>query len=148
MRLTRNLILGITASAIAATAAFAASMHEDREKMMKDMAGKAGVLFGMAQGKAPYDAAAATAAATELLALAKTDYQPLFPEGDTEGEGNRALPAIWEQPDEFKADHEALIAAAEGVAAVAGNGLDALKGAVGPLGGACGDCHKTFRKPE
>jgi cytochrome c556 len=145
MSMTPKLLLGIAGGMLAATAVFAASMHDDRSALMKSMGGKAGPLFGMMQEKMPYDAAVATAAAQELAAIAKTDFAPLFPEGDTEG---RALPIIWEQWDDFNAKHDALIAATETLAAEAGNGLDALKAAIGPVGAACGACHEVYRKPE
>jgi cytochrome c556 len=143
-----KLVLGIAAGALAATAVFAASMHAERETAMKAQGAAGGPLFAMASGKAPYDAAAATTAAEAFLAATKWDPVALFPEGDVEGEGNRALPAIWENFDDFTAEHDALVAAAETLAVEAGKGLDQLKAALGPVGESCNSCHETYRKPE
>lgn len=105
-------------------------------------------LGGMAQGKIPYDATAATAAAGNIAALAHMDWTAYWVPGSEAGtiEGSRALPAIWTSMDDFNAKHMALADAADGVAAAAGTGLDALKASLGPLGGACGDCHKAYRQ--
>jgi cytochrome c556 len=73
------------------------------------------------------------------------DPKVLFPEGSVEG---RALPAIWENFDDFNAKHEALVAAATTMTEEAGKGLDQLKAAIGPIGAACGACHELYRKPE
>lgn len=130
---------------LAATAAFAQSMHDKREEVMKAQGAQIGVLAGMAQEKAPYDAAAATAAATKLAEIAAWDAEELFPQGDATG---RALPAIWENWDDFQAKHEALVTASATMATEAGKGLDALKAAIGPIGAACGGCHQAYRKAE
>ena len=42
----------------------------------------------------------------------------------------------------------ALAAAADAMAAAAGNGLDSLRGAMNGLGGACAACHKAYRQPQ
>ena len=39
----------------------------------------------------------------------------------------------------------ALISAADDMQAAAGDGLDALRGAIGPVGKSCGGCHEDFR---
>jgi cytochrome c556 len=102
----------------------------------------------MAQEKAPYDAAAAKAAAEELAALAGQDWTPLFPAGSSDGADNRALPAIWENLEDFMIKHKDLIAATAALAPVAGTDLASLKAGFGPVGAACGACHKDYRKPE
>lgn len=106
-----------------------------------------GTLGGMAQEKIPYDAALATAAAGNLAAIAALDYYAYWPEGsgNDQMEDTKALPAIWQDPAGFEGAHEALITATAGLAAVAGDGLDALKAGFGPVGAACGDCHQNFR---
>jgi cytochrome c556 len=134
----------IAAASFAATAALSGA-HEDREATMKAQGAQAGILFGMAQEKVPYDAAAASAAAAALLEVSSWDPKVLFPEGSVEG---RALPAIWENFDDFNAKHEALVAAATTMTEEAGKGLDQLKAAIGPIGAACGACHERYRKPE
>lgn len=105
-----------------------------------------GTLGGMAQDKIPYDAAAATAAANNLAAMANMDQTGYWIEGsDSSVEGSRAKPEIWTNADDFTEKTAALATASTALAAVAGDDLDALKGAFGPVGGACGACHKAYR---
>ena len=59
----------------------------------------------------------------------------------------RALPAIWENFPDVGAKAGALVEAATAMEAAAGEGLDALRGAMGPLGGACAACHESYRAP-
>lgn len=148
MRLSRFVLTAAILGAFTSGMALSDTPHQMRETLMKGMSGKLAILGAMVQGKAPYDAAAATTAATELAALAAQDVVPLFPEGSAEGDGNRALPAIWNNMDDFLAKHTVLTKAAADLAPVAGNGLDALKAGFGPVGGACAACHKEYRAPE
>lgn len=72
----------------------------------------------------------------------------LFPAGSGEGKTN-ALPAIWEKPGDFEKAWMALKAASANFSKVAAGGDMAATGAaMGPVGQACGDCHKTFRKKQ
>jgi len=109
-----------------------------------------GVLGAMAQDKMPYDAGMASAAASNLAAIAGLDQSQYWVVGSEAGavEGSRALPAIWEQPEAFLQAQAGLLTAATALAGEAGNGLDALKTGFGPVGGACGDCHRTYRQTE
>jgi cytochrome c556 len=107
------------------------------------------VLGNMAQDKTPYDAGAATAAANNLAALAALSQAGYWPQGSDSAsvEGSRALPAIWETYPAIVEKAAALSDAAAALAIVAGNDLDSLKAAIGPVGAACGGCHKAFRQP-
>ena len=60
----------------------------------------------------------------------------------------RALPDLWENQDDVMKKAAALSEAAAAMEMAAGTSLEALQGAMGPLGGACGGCHKTYRAPE
>jgi cytochrome c556 len=60
----------------------------------------------------------------------------------------RALPAIWEKPDDFHQHFEDLRAAVDTLAAEAGNGQEAFVAAMAPVGKACGDCHESFRQKQ
>jgi cytochrome c556 len=106
------------------------------------------ILGAMAQDKVPYDAEAASVAAADLLALttlSQTGYWPQGSDNVSVPEGTRALPAIWETYPAILEKATALNTAATAMAAAAGTDLDSLKAAMGPLGGACGSCHETFR---
>lgn len=119
-----------------------------RQGHMQVMALNIGVLGGMARGNTDYDAEAAQAAADNLVTMGNISQRFYWPEGtDSESiEGTRALPVLW-------ADQAALFEiagrfgpATEGLAAVAGDGLDAMRAALGPVGAVCGDCHDGFRE--
>ncbi|MEY8880882.1 cytochrome c [Donghicola sp. XS_ASV15] len=107
-----------------------------------------GTVGAMAQGKMDYDAEAASAAAADMVALTKYTMSDLFAPGtssdDVPGE-TRALPAIWEDMSGFQAAGEDFTAALMELNAVAGDGLDALRPAVGKLGGTCKACHDEYR---
>ena len=67
----------------------------------------------------------------------------LFPEGS---EGGDALPAIWEDSDDFSAKLEAFREASEAFKAAAAGGDRASAGAaLQQLGGACKGCHDDYR---
>ncbi len=121
-----------------------------RHAHMDLLAYNLGTLGGMAQDKIPYDATLASAAAANLAALSHMDWTSYWVAGSEAGmaEGSRALPAIWTGMEDFHAKQMAMATAADAMAAAAGTDLDALKAAMGPLGGACGDCHKTYRQPN
>ena len=101
------------------------------------------ILGNMAQGKADYDAAAAQAAADNLAAVSGMDVSAYWAEGTAEG--SRALPAIWENLDDFMAKNAAVNTAAVAMAAVAGTDLESLQTAMGDLGGTCSACHREYR---
>lgn len=108
-----------------------------------------GPLGNMAQDKIPYDAEVAAVAAANLAALASVDQAGYWVEGtDTSVEGSRAKAEIWTDTAGFEADQMDLVAASAALAAAAGNGLDQLKAAFGPVGGACGACHEAYRAPR
>jgi len=120
-----------------------------RQSVMQLYAFNLTTLGGMAQGKIDYDAAAASAAASNLAALSQMNQMAMWPGGsDNANDPNtRALPAIWENFPDVGAKAGALVEAATAMEAAAGEGLDALRGAMGPLGGACAACHESYRAP-
>lgn len=109
-----------------------------------------GQLGAMAKGDVEYDAAAATAAANNMVMLSQLDQSAMWPQGtDSESyDGSRALPAIWENFGDVAAKGKALNDAALVMQAAAGQDLDSLQGAMGALGGACSACHKAYRAPK
>lgn len=109
-----------------------------------------GVLVGMARGDRDYDADLAQVAADNLVTLSRIDQSLHWPEGTDSFalDGTRALPEIWDNLPDMIEKWEAFGAAAEGLAAEAGNGLDPMRAALGPLGASCSDCHDTYRQSE
>jgi len=73
----------------------------------------------------------------------------MWPQGSdnaTEGNAtNRALPKIWESFPDVIEKADALKQASAAMAAVAGNGLGELQGAMGDVGASCKGCHDDYR---
>lgn len=109
------------------------------------------LLGEMAKGAVEYDAAAASAAASNLTTLIKLDQSRYWPPGSDNqtlgDEATEALPKIWEADSKVGESAKAMAEAAANMEQAAGGGLDALRGAIGPLGKACTNCHETYRKP-
>ena len=120
---------------------------EEREAVLKLMKRNFGPLAGMAKEKIPYDAGLAQKNATHLANLVVM-MEDVFAT-DTRGSGveTEALDKIWEQPDKFAGKIDALVEAADELAAVAGD-ESALADAVGKVGKSCGSCHDDFREDD
>ncbi|MFW5642042.1 MAG: c-type cytochrome [Roseicyclus sp.] len=154
----QRLIALLTASAIGVSAIAPMAVAQDdlpfpvqaRQGQFTMMGLNIGVLVGMARGERDYDAAAAQAAADNLVAISTIDQSFHWPEGTDNASlsGTRALPAIWEDLPDVNAKWEAFGAAAEGLADVAGDGLEPMQAAIGPLGATCSDCHDSYRADE
>lgn len=151
----RKIIVALTlAAGVVATPAVAEGEFKfqigARQGQMKMIGLNMGVLGGMAQGKMAYDAAAASAAANNIVALASVDITSMYPAG-SDNEANfgetRATPAIFTDMAGFAAKYADLATGAAAMAAAAGGGLESLQGAMGGLGGACAGCHKAYRGP-
>jgi cytochrome c556 len=150
-------VFSAVAAVVAMTGLATAESHIDpaisggitaRQSHMRLYAHNLGILGAMAQDKAPYDATAAAAAASNLAALAALDQSGYWPMGSDNAaitEGTKALPAIWETYPAILEKATALSTATVTLAAAAGTDLDSLKAAFGPVGAACGSCHETFR---
>ena len=155
----RKVSIALAGAAIAVTVAGTSALADGhlekaisaRNAQMTLYSWNLGMLGGMAKGTVEYDAAKASAAAANLAALAAMNSQGMWPKGSDSAamQGKtRALPEIWSTYPAISEKGAALKEAAAKLAQVAGNGLDALKGGVGDVGKACGDCHKQFRMPK
>lgn len=120
---------------------------EARQGQFQIMALNLSVLGNMARGNTDYDAAQAQAAANNLVAISSLDQSFHWPAGtDNESiSGTRALPAIWENLPDVVSKWGDFGTASVALAAVAGDGLDAVRGAIGPVGASCGACHDVYR---
>lgn len=136
--------LALPQSALANEAAITA-----RKSQFQLFAFNLGVLGSMAQGRIDYDAEAAQAAADHLYHLTRYNHLAMWPaESDNANAANtRALPAIWDNLEDFVTRYEALQTGAEAMQAAAGTDLAALQGALGGVAGACSACHDNYRAP-
>jgi cytochrome c556 len=111
-----------------------------RQELMKTIGSNVKALGDMAGGKVAYDAAAAGAAKAALVAAAaeipaKFETQATDPDSEAKAE-------IWTGWDDFvkKAGALGTAAGAMDVASV-----ETIGAGMGAIGGACKDCHTTFR---
>lgn len=151
MRLiTLTAIAAFSALPIMATADAAEDAIEARHGYMKMLAINMGTLAGMAKGEIEYDEAAASKAAANIETLSGYTAADLFIEGTAEGEADDsdALPAIWENPDDFATKLADLGEAATGASDAVMGGQENLGPVVQKLGGACKACHDDYRKKD
>ena len=109
------------------------------------MAAHFGRVAGMASGKVPFDAKAAADNVAIVEEMAKLPWAA-FGEGTDKGD-TRAKAEIWSDAAKFKAaaDKRQSEVVKLSQAAKTGN-LEAIKAAVGGVGGSCKSCHDNFRK--
>lgn len=153
MQVPSKFTAALLVGALAATAALAQANPavNARKAHMQLYAHNLGVLGGMARGNIDYDAAAATAAAGNLVELAsidQTSYWVAGTDSDSLPDESRALPALFDNLDDVNAKRLELLAASEALAATAGDGLEAVQAGLGPVGAVCGACHEAYQKPR
>ena len=142
-----SLLLGMSAQAggHGANPAVAA-----RQGHMQIMSLNIGILGQMARGNTEYNAESAAAAASNLALLGMVNQMAYWPEGtDSDSiEGTRALPAIWENIGDVIRISQEYASTTAALSEVAGNGLDEMRAALGPVGATCGACHDDYRQPR
>jgi cytochrome c556 len=124
---------------------------EARQGQFKLFAAHLGQLVPMARGEVEYDAEAASAAAANLAAVASQSQEGyIWVEGtdNASAENTRALPAIWENMDDFAQKYTDLQTATLALRDAAGTDLAAMQGALGAVGNACSACHDDYRQPQ
>lgn len=152
MRLVAVLTLWVVSLSIALPA-LAASPQERaidaRQGMMHVRAFNLAPLIGMLKGDISYDAERASTLAHNLKAMLDMDMRSAWMKGtstDTYPDDTEALPAIWAPDSEF-ADHgQAFAKAVTQLAAVAGDGMDAMAPATKDVAHACKACHDDYRE--
>lgn len=137
-------VLAVVAIAVGITAVAAQSDPiATRRQTMKDVGAAAKAGAQMAKGDAPYDQAKAQQVFT-TFADAAAKMPTLFPDNSKTGGDTAALPAIWQNMDDFRAKFAKL--AADAKAALASvKDLDTFKAAFGGVTKNCGGCHETYR---
>ena len=112
-----------------------------RQNAMKAVGGHMGAIADIMRGKVAHVAHLQTHAnaLADLAAIAPA----LFPEGSAGGD---ALPAIWENAEDFQAKLDAFKEAADGFkAAAATSDMAQIGGALRSLGQSCKGCHDDYR---
>lgn len=154
MKITTLIVTAVLGLGV--TAALAQDLNEDQQRAVNARQAHMG-LYGfyltplgqMAQDRIAYDAAIATAAASNLAAMAAIDQAAFWVDGtDSSVEGSRARAEIWTDAEGYAQAQQSMVDATAALALVAGDGIDALKGAFGPVGQSCGACHQTYRAPS
>lgn len=129
----------------AGTAVFAAAMDPDvraRQEVMGMIGASMKKIGDMAQGKEAFDAPAAQAAFATIADNAAKVPTVFETEANNDPE-SEARDDVWMNWEDFVTKATALRTAAE-----AGTGVDspeALGAAMGPLAGACKDCHSNYK---
>ena len=111
-----------------------------QKDLMKSFGGAMKTLGGMASGDVAFDATAAEAAKATLV-TGSADIHVKFEKAGNDP-ASEAKPEIWTNWDDFVKKADALNAAATALDATSADGIKAGMGAVG---GACKDCHTTYR---
>ena len=106
-----------------------------------------GPLVAVAQGKAPYNAAAVQRNAGFLDNLSRMAWDTFDP--STKGEKTRALPVIYENNAKFKEYANRLENETSKLVTLSRSGDEAaVKAQIGAVGKVCGSCHDDFRQKQ
>ena len=146
----RHLFLAALAGAVALPAAAQFQKPEDAVKYRQSAFTVMGTHFArlgaMANGKLPFDAAAAVANADIVAMMSRLPFTA-FGEGTDLVQGTRAKPEVWSEADKFKAAASKMQEEAAKLQAVAkGGNLDQIKAQFGATGQSCKACHDRFRE--
>jgi cytochrome c556 len=156
--MTKRLLTLLAAATIAASGVSTTAVAQDdlpfpvqaRQGQFKMLGLNMGVLVAMARGEREYDAGAAQAAADNVVTISNIDQSFHWPEGTDNMTvvGTLALPEIWDNLPDVLAKWEAFGAAAEGLAAVASDGREAMAAQIGPTFASCNACHDLYQASE
>ena len=116
------------------------SGYVERSKLMQNIRLEFSILARMSREKIEFDESLATSARLNLLKFAAST--PAVFEDDDLPINSEALPAIWENWDDFLSKSEDLEFALEGIDT---STLVDLRGSLGNVGAACGSCHQKYR---
>jgi cytochrome c556 len=106
-----------------------------------------GPLYGMGQGRVPYNAQIVQRNAGYLDVLSKMPWDGFDP--STKGEKSRARPEVYSDQAKFKEAAERLQSEATKLVQVSKSGDEnAVKAQIGAVDKACGSCHDNFREKQ
>lgn len=141
-----SLLLAAAGIVAAAPAAAQFAKSEDaihyRQSAMFLQGQHFGRVAAMANGRVPFDAAAAASNAELVASISRLPWAGFGPGT----EGGKAKPEIWKEQAKFKELGDKLQADTEKLAAAAkGGNLDAIKAQVAATGETCKACHDAYR---
>ena len=150
MKLAIPLALAAAATFTAVPASAQFAKPEDavkyRQSAMFVMSQHVGRIGAMANGRVPYDAAAAVQNAEVVAEMAKLPWAAFGP-GTDKVTPTRAKPEVWTEQAKFKEHNEKLMGeTGKLLAAAKTNSLDNLKVAFGSTANTCKGCHDAYRK--
>ncbi|MEY4871646.1 MAG: hypothetical protein RLZZ563_976 [Pseudomonadota bacterium] len=141
---TKALVAGFMMVAGVAIAAEATDPTVKARQELMDVIGmNTGILGKMAGGETAFDAAAAEAAKTAIAGAAAEIAAKFEPQA--EDPKSTAKPDVWTNWEDFVKKGDALKAAAEALDATT---IEGVQAGMGGVGGACKDCHTTYRIPS
>jgi len=145
--------LALVLGASITTAAFAQVKPEllvkQRQAAMTLQLKYLGPLFGMMQGKMPFDAQIVARNAGYLNVLDNMAWDGFAESTKDTSAKTRALPAIWAEPDKFKKASENFQAAVSQLVEASKSGDEGkMKAAIGGVGKSCNACHDDFREKQ
>ena len=149
MKVFATLALSLTALAYAAPAAAQFQKSDDaiqyRQSALFVMGQHFGRIGAMANGKAPFDAAAAQENADIVVMMGKLPFAGFGP-GTDKGRNTKAKPEIWTEQPKFNDLAEKMQAETVKLAAAAKTGeIDKIKTAFGNTAQSCKACHDNYR---
>jgi cytochrome c556 len=116
-----------------------------RKASFQVMAAHFGRIGAMAQGRVPFDGAAAAANADVVVFMSKLPYAG-FVEGTSGTEKGAPKANVWSERAKFDSEAKKMQDAVTALAAAArSNNLDQVKAAFGTAAGTCKSCHDDFR---
>jgi cytochrome c556 len=142
-------VLAVAGLSAALPAAAQFQKPEDAVKYRQSAFSVMGTHFGrlgaMANGRVPFDAAAAQANADIVFTMSRLPW-PAFAEGTNVG-NTKAKPEVWTEGDKYRAAAQKLQEETGKlqVAARSGN-LDQIRAAFGATAQSCKACHDNYRK--
>jgi cytochrome c556 len=117
-----------------------------RQKIMTSQSASMGAINDILKNKLPYaeHIAAHARDIAAMSALVKDAFKKEIAAGKTDAKAE-----IWKEWEKFVASAEAVANESSKLASVAQSGnMEAVGEQVKKVGGACGDCHKPYRKPK
>jgi cytochrome c556 len=150
MKFAISLVLAAAAAGTAIPASAQFAKPEDAVKYRQGalfvMAQHFGRIGAMANGRVPYDPAAAVQNAEIVAEMAKLPWAGFGP-GTDKVTPTRAKPEVWTEQAKFKEHNEKLVGETSRLLAAAKtNNLDNLKVAFGSTANTCKGCHDAYRK--